>query len=57
MLFTQGPAATITCSQSIVPFEVIIPVTALLLFPLLKPVTSVPVTILTPKDSAFSAKP
>jgi len=57
MLFTQGPTATITCSQSIVPLEVTTPVTALLLLPLLKPVTSVPVMILTPKDSALSAKP
>jgi len=40
-----------------VPFEVSTPVTALLLLPLLKPVTSVPVIILTPKDSALSAKP
>ena len=35
----HGPAPITTCSQSIVPLSVSTPVTALLLLPLLKPVT------------------
>ena len=38
----QGPAPIITCSQSIVPWFVSTPVTALLLLPLLKPLTFTP---------------
>ena len=56
-VFTHGPAPTTTCSQSIVPFDVSTPVTALLLLPLLNPVTSVPVIIFTPSASALSAIP
>ena len=45
---TQGPAPTTTCSHSIIPLSVSTPVTALLLLPLLNPVTFTPLTMLTP---------
>ena len=41
------------CSESIVPFEVTTPVTALLLLPLLNPVTSTPVIIFAPSFLAL----
>ena len=52
---THGPAPITTCSQSIVPLSVTTPVTALLLLPLLKPVTLTPLTILVPLLFAFTS--
>ena len=49
----QGPAPITTWSQSIVPWSVTTPVTALLLLPLLKPVTLTPLCTLTPPALAL----
>ena len=46
----HGPAPITTCSHSIVPLSVSTPVTALLLLPLLNPVTFTPFITWTPFD-------
>ena len=51
----QGPAPTTTCSHSIVPLSVSTPVTALLLLPLLKPVTFTPFNTSTPFEVDLSS--